>query len=285
MTQLQKQPPNQLAVLQDFLLERKHVLQELAPDGVNVDKIIKMAIFEAAKNEQLRSCTPQSMFMAIGKACELGLAAGGVLHRASLVPIYSKKKRAMEADLWVEYTGLMDLVRRSGEISSFVARVVHENEEFEHYFDASQGEILRHRPCYDSDPGGLRLAYAVAFYKDGRRQIEVMRRDQILKIRDGSRYNGSGPWKSHEEEMWRKTVIRRICKYLPLTPQAASVIQEDIKTEFSGNMDLMGNLSVSATEPIDVDSDIIDEPVDTVAQAAVKKAKTKTSKNTTEDVN
>ena len=85
--------------------------------------------------------------------------------------------------------------------------------------------------------------------------------------------------------MWRKTVIRRICKYLPLTPQAASVIQEDIKTEFSGNMDLMGNLSVSATEPIDVDSDIIDEPVDTVAQAAVKKAKTKTSKNTTEDVN
>ena len=127
MTQLQKQPPNQLAVLQDFLLERKHVLQELAPDGVNVDKIIKMAIFEAAKNEQLRSCTPQSMFMAIGKACELGLAAGGVLHRASLVPIYSKKKRAMEADLWVEYTGLMDLVRRSGEISSFVARVVHES--------------------------------------------------------------------------------------------------------------------------------------------------------------
>jgi recombination protein RecT len=224
--------------------------------------------------------------MAIGKACELGLAAGGVLHRASLIPIYNKRKRVMEADLWVEYTGLMDLVRRSGEISSFVARVVHENEEFEHYFDASQGEILRHRPCYDSDPGGLRLAYAVAFYKDGRRQIEVMRRDQILKIRDGSRYNGSGPWKSHEEEMWRKTVIRRICKYLPLTPQAASVITEDINTEFSGNIDLMENLSVSATEPIDVGGDIIDsESASSTAQEAVNKAKSKTAKNTTEDVN
>ena len=102
MTQLQQQNQSQLAVLQDLawihrnpfphydilpLVDRKHVLQELAPDGVNVDKIIKVAIFEAAKNEQLRSCTPQSMFMAIGKACELGLAAGGVLHRASLVAI------------------------------------------------------------------------------------------------------------------------------------------------------------------------------------------------------
>tara|TARA_Y100000296_G_scaffold87030_1_gene129360 strand:+ start:1104 stop:1943 length:840 start_codon:yes stop_codon:yes gene_type:complete len=269
--QLQK---NDVAILQDYLVERRHVLQQLAPTGANVDKIIKVAIFEAAKNEKLRSCSPQSVFIAIGKACELGLTAGGVLHRASLVPIYNSKKRCMEADLWVEYTGLMDLVRRSGEIASFTARVVHDNEDFEHRFDLDSGEVLRHTPCYDGDPGPLRLAYAVAYYKDGRRQVEVMRRDQIIAIRDQSRYKGSGPWKTHEEEMWRKTVIRRICKYLPLTPQAATVIKEDATTEFSGMMPLPDEAEIVIEGSAEEADDVIDITTGSGrAEEAVKRAK------------
>tara|TARA_R100001082_G_scaffold40444_2_gene21397 strand:+ start:2374 stop:3264 length:891 start_codon:yes stop_codon:yes gene_type:complete len=222
---------DQLTSLNEFLGAKRDSLVKIAPKGTDVDRIIRVAMFEAAKNERLAQCTPGSVYLALAKACELNLVAGGVLHRASLVPMWNKRAKSYDAELWIEYTGLMDLVKRSGEVAHFVARVVHENDEFEHYFDLDDGEVLKHKVNYD-DPGGLKLAYAVCYYKDGQRQVEVMRKDQIDKIRSNSRSPDSGPWSQHTEEMWRKTVIRRICKYLPLTPQTTAVLDHDIKSDF-----------------------------------------------------
>ena len=65
-----------------------------------------------------------------------------------------------------------------------------------------------------------------------------MRKDQINKIRKSSRSPDSGPWSQHTEEMWRKTVIRRICKYLPLTPKTTAVLQHDIQSDFGNAIDI-----------------------------------------------
>ena len=222
---------DQLTELNAFLGTKRRTLVKIAPKGADVDRIIRVAMMEAAKNERLAQCSPTSVYLALAKACELNLVAGGVLHRASLVPMWNKRQKTYDAELWIEYTGLMDLVKRSGEVAHFIARVVHENDAFEHDFDLNEGETLRHKVNYD-DPGGLKLAYSVCYFKDGQRQVEVMRKDQIDKIRSNSRSPDSGPWSQHTEEMWRKTVIRRICKYLPLTPQATAVINHDIKTDF-----------------------------------------------------
>ena len=160
----------------------------------------------------------------------------------------------------------MDLVKRSGEVAHFVARVVHENDEFEHHFDLDKGEVLKHKVNYE-DPGVLKLAYAVCYYKDGQRQVEVMRKDQINKIRSGSRSPDNGPWAQHTEEMWRKTVIRRICKYLPLTPQTSAVLDHDIKSDFEdvGMVDnIVDNDIHSMSEDVIVGDgnviDVTDEP-------------------------
>ena len=217
--------------LNDYLESKRSSLIKIAPQGTDVDRIIRVAMFETAKNERLVQCSPSSVYMALAKACELDLVAGGVLHRASLVPMWDKKSKGYNAELWIEYTGLMDLVKRSGEVAHFKAEVVYENDDFEHSFDLEKGEVLRHKKCHDN-PGDLLLAYAVCFFKDGQRQVEVMRKDQINKIRKSSRSPDSGPWAQHTEEMWRKTVIRRICKYLPLTPKTTAVLEHDIQSDF-----------------------------------------------------
>ena len=209
--------------LNEYLEGKKNSLIKIAPQGTDVDRIIRVAMFEAVKNERLVNCSPTSIYMALAKACELDLVAGGVLHRASLVPMWDKKSKGYNAELWIEYTGLMDLVKRSGEVAHFKAEVVHDNDEFEHSFDLENGEVLRHKKCHDN-PGNLLLAYAVCFFKDGQRQVEVMRRSPE-----------SGPWAQHTEEMWRKTVIRRICKYLPLTPKTTAVLQHDIQSDFANS--------------------------------------------------
>jgi len=257
-----------------YLEQKKGVLRKIAPEGTDVDRIVSLAMFEAAKNERLLQCSPQSVYMALAKACQLNLVAGGVLHRAHMVPIWNSKKKTHDAELWIDYTGLMELVRRSGEIANFVARVVHEGEDFEHYFDLEDGEVLRHKPSYDGEVGAPKLAYAVCFFKDGQRQVEVMRKDQIEKIRDASRSGGSGPWKTHTEEMWRKTVIRRICKYLPLTAEAKTVLEHDTSADITGKdqelfipKPVLDDLQqeaqaerLSNMEAIDVDADIVDTP-------------------------
>lgn len=223
--------------LNEYLEGKKGSLIKIAPQGTDVDRIIRVAMFEAVKNERLVNCSPASIYMALAKACELDLVAGGVLHRASLVPMWDKKSKGYNAELWIEYTGLMDLVKRSGEVAHFKAEVVHDNDEFEHSFDLESGEVLRHKKCHDN-PGNLLLAYAVCFFKDGQRQVEVMRKDQINKIRQSSRSPDSGPWSQHTEEMWRKTVIRRICKYLPLTPKTTAVLEHDIQSDFGNVIDI-----------------------------------------------
>ena len=247
--------------LSDYLERKKSSLIKIAPKGTDVDRIIRVALFETVKNERLVQCSPASVYMALAKACELDLVAGGVLHRASLVPMWDKKIKGYNAELWIEYTGLMDLVKRSGEVAHFKAEVVYENDDFEHSFDLERGEVLRHKKCHEN-PGDLLLAYAVCFFKDGQRQVEVMRKDQINKIRKSSRSPESGPWAQHTEEMWRKTVIRRICKYLPLTPKTTAVLEHDIQSDF-GNVIDIETIDVNEDVNADINENVIDvEPAE-----------------------
>ena len=247
--------------LSDYLERKKSSLIKIAPKGTDVDRIIRVALFETVKNERLVQCSPASVYMALAKACELDLVAGGVLHRASLVPMWDKKSKGYNAELWIEYTGLMDLVKRSGEVAHFKAEVVYENDDFEHSFDLERGEVLRHKKCHEN-PGDLLLAYAVCFFKDGQRQVEVMRKDQINKIRKSSRSPESGPWAQHTEEMWRKTVIRRICKYLPLTPKTTAVLEHDIQSDF-GNVIDIETIDVNEDVNADINENVIDvEPAE-----------------------
>jgi recombination protein RecT len=82
--------------------------------------------------------------------------------------------------------------------------------------------VLRHKPLVEDDGGEVTHAYAVAFFLDGSTQFEVMTRAQLEHVRKSSRSGASGPWAQHFEEMARKTVVRRLAKYLPLSPELAA---------------------------------------------------------------
>jgi recombinational DNA repair protein RecT len=73
--------------------------------------------------------------------------------------------------------------------------------------------------------------YAIATLHNGDRQAEWMSKDEIEQIRERSEtYKAfkagkvkSCTWVTDESEMWRKTVIRRIYKYLPRTEQMRAI--------------------------------------------------------------
>jgi len=212
-------------MLQNFKSEIARAL----PRHLNPDRMCRIALTEFRKNPKLADCDPRSVFAAIIIASQLGLEPG-VLGQCYLIPY----KR--ECQLIVGYQGLVDLVRRSGFVSRIEAHVVHERDQFT--YKTGLSTVLEHEPVLEGDPGKPRLVYAVAEFKDGGYHVEVMTEEQIGRIRDRSQsvinaknYGKQTPWDTDTEEMWRKTVLRRICKFLPKSPEIATAIALDEASE------------------------------------------------------
>ena len=69
--------------------------------------------------------------------------------------------------------------------------------------------------------------YAVARMKDGGVICEIMNMEQLAKIRKVSRSGDNGPWKEWPEEMAKKSVLRRIAKYLPSSADVDQMFDHD----------------------------------------------------------
>ncbi|WVD66337.1 recombinase RecT [Orbus sturtevantii] len=72
-------------------------------------------------------------------------------------------------------------------------------------------------------------------------QFEVMTKSQIDKVKETSKAGDIGPWKTYYEEMAKKTVIRRLFKYLPasIEIQKAVVLDEKAEAGISQNNDMI----------------------------------------------
>lgn len=112
---------------------------------------------------------------------------------------------------------MLSIARRSGEIASVVAEVVHEKDEFE--IEYGMEPKLIHKPFIDGDPGALRGAYVVVRFKgDGAEPlIKYMPKSEIDAHRKRSKAYSSGPWVTDYDEMAKKTVFRSVFKWLPIS--------------------------------------------------------------------
>ncbi|HCT2474819.1 TPA: recombinase RecT [Escherichia coli] len=77
--------------------------------------------------------------------------------------------------------------------------------------------------------GEIDFTWSVARLKDGGTQFEVMTRKQIELVRSLSKAGNNGPWVTHWEEMAKKTAIRRLFKYLPVSIEIQRAVSMDEK--------------------------------------------------------
>jgi recombination protein RecT len=205
-------------------------LAQVAPKHLTPDRITKIALSAISRNPTLLQCTQSSILKAVMAAAELGLEPGGILGHAYLVPFWNTKagkgRGAFECVLITGYRGKVELARRSGVVASLMARVVFEKDKLE--YELGLDERLRHVPFTGAgDPGPMTHVYAIAVMKDGTKLFDVMTAAQVEAIHQRSQsyrtsvskgWKESGPWVTDSLEMARKTVVHRLCKYLPLAP-------------------------------------------------------------------
>jgi recombination protein RecT len=249
------------------LLVNQHARDQLAAVAtkhLSPERMMRIVANAIRTTPKLQKCEPMSFLGALMQCAHLGLEPNTVLGHAYLIPFDRNKKvtdpktgkeswvKVPEVQVVVGYKGLIDLARRSGHITSIQANIHYSDDELWEYEEGTEA-ILRHRP--GAQEGKKLHAYAIAKFKDGGHAYVVLPWKAVLKIRDGSQNWQSAvknqktketPWFTHEDAMAKKTAIRALAKYLPLSVEFSDAIAIDGKAaDYRGfAMDPTGGLTI-----------------------------------------
>lgn len=198
------------------------------PKHINTDRFVRIAITTIRQNPKLAQCSQESLLGALMVSAQLGLEPG-TLGQCYLIPFENKKLGKVECQFQIGYKGLIELLRRSGQLSDIYSYTVYENDDFNIEYGLSR--TLTHKPNF-SDRGEIIGFYAVAILKDGAKAFEYMTKDEVVKheekYRKGSYKNDV--WNKNFEEMAQKTVVKKLLKWLPISVEFLENIEKDDKS-------------------------------------------------------
>jgi len=170
-------------------------------------------------NELLRNCNPASIMTAIYNVALTGLTLNPKLAYCYLVP------RGGKAILDISYQGLNFMMTNQLDVKSIHADVIYGGDEFDYYTNQN-GVNLHHRPNKFGDRGEAVGVYAVAYLRTGECVATVLNNKEIQAIKNTSKSaNGKfSPWNNFEDEMKKKTAVRRLWKMIPKTDRVEEAV-------------------------------------------------------------
>ncbi|MFA5130650.1 MAG: recombinase RecT [Patescibacteria group bacterium] len=193
----------------------KAQIAKALPKHLTPDRFIRVAITALTKTPKLTQCTQASLFNCLLNCSQLGIEPDG--RRAHLIPYGD------QCQLIIDYKGICELVMRSGIVSNVHADVICENDVFEH----DRGAITVHKIDFRKPRGAVYAVYSICRFKDGTEKAEVMTREEVEAIRKRSKAGAAGPWVTDWNEMAKKTVFRRLSKWLPLSAEYRDALEVD----------------------------------------------------------
>src|SRR5271166_5869994 len=153
------------------------------PKHCTPDRFIRVACNALLRTPKLMQCSQASLMKALLDLSTFGLEPDG--RRAHLIPFGD------EVQLIIDYKGLVELIRRNGDVSYIHADVVREGDFFD-YSHGTDGKLV-HRPLLKRNPkadNSIYAAYSFIRLKDGSEDYDVMNIDELEAIRRRSKtYN------------------------------------------------------------------------------------------------
>lgn len=260
---------------QELAMREGH-LRSLLPQTMTVDKFQGIVVAAVADNMDLLDCDRGSLLKACLSAAELGLSLNKSMGEADILKVWDGRMKKNVAQFRPRYKGLMKLALQAGEVLKIESRLVYEKDVFEVEEGIEPRIIHKHGL---SDRGDMIGAYCVWKLKNGETQFEIMSKEEILSIRNRSSSKTKegvivGPWKTDEAEMWRKTVVRRASKYMPLSTEAQRAVMVDNQAEGIIEADDYSGDEMDITDFKDIPA--AEAQVQTLEEKIVAKAKPKT---------
>ena len=221
--------------IEKFFEDHIPQLEELLPEKMKGQgaRLVKRALltFEKAKVAKLKQCTPASFVRTVLEAAELGLAIDGYLAHA--VPYNNKKKDAngceswvIEAQLQIDYKGLLAIAKRTGQVIDGRADVVRQGDQFSHGRKNGRA-FLEHTYAVDVERGAVIAAYGELILPHGRYDYTLLQTSEVERIRKKSKAGNDGPWVDWYDRMAAKSALRRALKTYCDDPQVQYAIELD----------------------------------------------------------
>jgi recombination protein RecT len=202
---------------------------------MNFNREAGFAIQILTNNPFLMKCDPNSVKDSIVNVALTGITLNPALKYAYLVP--RKVKGDLKCILDISYMGMIKILTDAGAVKNVDAGVIYSNDKYD--FRRGSDPYFKHQPAL-SGRGEKIGAYAIAFLRDGGFQFEILGKEEIEKIRatsesykneEGRKYS---PWETWEDEMWKKSALKRLFKLLPKTnfsDQLIAAISHDYDNE------------------------------------------------------
>ena len=204
---------------------------QVLPKHVTPQRLVRSVILACQKAPSLLApdVDRESLFVSVMRGAMLGLEMDG--QEAALVPYRNPRGGKSEVQLIPMFKGVEKLARQSGEIVAIEPTAVYDGEPFV-VRKGTIGRGVEHSPRLDvaRTDDHILAVYAVAFYRNGHQQFEVMDRDEIERVRKSSRAK-SGPWFDNWGEMAKKTVVHRLCKHLPQSQELRAALEIESQAE------------------------------------------------------
>lgn len=199
------------------------------PENFNTERFVRAALTEFRMNPALAECSVPSVLGYFMQAAACGLEPASAMGHCYAVPFNNKKTGQKEVQFIIGWRGMLDIVRRSGEIASVDAHIVHEKDVFELEFGLNPK--CRFKPYMDGEPGDVKGAYIQVDFKgeNSKPLVWYMSKAEIDKHRARSKADkyGDSPWKTDYEAMCLKTVVRTAFKWLPVSIEQAQAVSSD----------------------------------------------------------
>lgn len=213
------------------------MIQNSLPRGMDAKKLIQVAVNCCSRNPKLLTCTTNSVLGCVITAAQLGLMPDSFTGEAHLIPFEKRQGSGVfEAQFIPGYRGLIQLALRSGQVSTFQAWAVYKGDEFDYALGTER--FIKHKPTGEGDE--ITHFYAVLEMRNGGKLFDVLTVKEVNRIRDKAanykfaRDKAKTVWAQYYEEMGKKTVIRRLAKYAPISPEFQKAVALDEEVEILG---------------------------------------------------
>lgn len=201
----------ELGIVLSSELERPSVVDAL-PSDFNRARFVQNTVALVADNEQLSRIPQAKLIPVLLKGAYLGL---DFFNKECYAVPYGQQLQFVPS-----YKGMVKLCKRFSKrpLTDVYAHVVRDGDEFESGMEDGR-EFVKYIPKSFSD-GPIIGAFAVAQFTDGGIKVETMSKAQLDSVKRMSKAQSGTAWKFFSDEMYRKSVIRRLCKNIDLDMDA-----------------------------------------------------------------
>lgn len=257
-TQVAEQKPQSFS---DYLMGQLVKVEDALPQGFNKSRFVQNSIALLNDNPQIAKFPKPQIVAGLMKGSYLGL------------DFYSKECYLVaygnQLNFQIDYRGNVKLAKKYSirPIKDIYAKLVREGDEFdETIVNGEQTINFNPKPFND---GKIVGAFAVCKYTDGGMIYDTMSLADLENTRKASKASNSPAWQKFTGEMYKKTVLHRLCKMIELefdNDKQNKLFGEDmeIDTSIVDNSEVINpfeNVEEEQGEIIDAEATEIEEDI------------------------